>query len=171
MVAAPLRTARADLEPLPVDHAEEAMRFLDDVALHTYIGGEPAARAELDDRFARHVVGHYADGSQGWLNWAVREGSTNQLIGTVQATLTSTSRGTMAADVAWVVAASHQGRGFAAEAATAMVDWLRLEGVERITAHIHPEHAASAGVARRLDLHDTGRLIDGEVLWTDSPTR
>ena len=70
------------------------------------------------------------------------------------------------ADVAWVVGAEFQGRGYAVEAASALVAWLRERGVGDIRAQIRPGHAASAKVAERIGLVPTGELDDeGEQVW------
>ena len=59
-----------------------------------------------------------------------------------------------------------QGRGYAVEAASALVAWLRERGVAEIRAHIRPGHAASARVAERIGLAPTGELDDeGEQIW------
>ena len=58
-----------------------------------------------------------------------------------------------------------QGQGFAGEAATALVQWLREQGVPAITANIHPDHHASAGVAARAGLTVTAEEVDGERVW------
>lgn len=84
------------------------------------------------------------------------------LVGTVQATVTGD-----AADLAWVVAALHQERGFAREAAAAVQEWLRDAGISRFSACIHPDHLASAGVARSLGLAPTSTVVDGEIRWTE----
>ena len=158
----PLRTARLDLEQLRVDHAAEAARVFDDDRLHTVTGGEPATEAELRDRYIRQVGGQSPDGREAWLNWMLRRRDTGELIGTVQATVTKG-----AAELAWVVAVPHQGRGYAREAALGVQDLLREAGVSRFTASIHPDHTASAGVARALGLFPTGTVVDGEIRWTD----
>jgi RimJ/RimL family protein N-acetyltransferase len=68
--------------------------------------------------------------------------------------------------VAWEIAVPEWGRGYAVEAAAAMVAWLRDLGVATIAASIHPMHAASTGVARRLGLAATNSVDDdGEVRW------
>jgi RimJ/RimL family protein N-acetyltransferase len=67
--------------------------------------------------------------------------------------------------VAWVVGVRFQGRGYAREAASAMVDRLREDGVEHVTARIHPDNAPSQGVARALGLAPTRTVVDGEVRW------
>jgi RimJ/RimL family protein N-acetyltransferase len=71
-----------------------------------------------------------------------------------------------AADVAWVLGVPFQGHGYAVEAASGMVAWLREQGVAEVRAHIHPDHAASARVAERIGLAATGELDgEGEQVW------
>lgn len=160
LAAVPLRTDRLDLEPLRISHAAEAARTFADERLHGFTGGSPADEAALRDRYARQLRGHSPDGRETWLNWMVRRRDTRELVGTVQATVTQA-----AAEVAWVVAVPHQGQGFAREAACAMADWLRDRGVASLTAHVHPEHAASNEVARAVGLAPTQTIVDGEVRW------
>ena len=69
------------------------------------------------------------------------------------------------AEIAWVVGLRWQGRGYATEAAQALVGWLDARGIQVIQARIHPEHAASAAVARRAGLRPSGVVEDGEQLW------
>ena len=114
-------------------------------------------------RLRRQVAGASPDGRQGWLNWVLRTAD-GAAVGTLQATLTGAQ-----AELAWVVGRAHQGRGYATEAAIAVRDWLQAQGIEAFTAHIHPDHAASAGVARRLGLVPTAARQDGEVRWVSSP--
>jgi RimJ/RimL family protein N-acetyltransferase len=80
----------------------------------------------------------------------------------VQATITAAGR---AAEVAWVIAMAWQGQGLAAEAAEGLVAWLKAGGVQTITAHVHPDHHASAAVAARAGLAATGEMHDGERIW------
>ena len=88
-------------------------------------------------------------------------------MGTVQATI-SDADGRRSAELAWVVATTRQGEGLATEAAGAAMAWLRDRGVTRFVAHIHPEHHASAGVARHLGLAATDAWHEGEVRWVGS---
>ena len=157
-----ITTARLVLEPLAVAHAEEMAAVLDDPALHTFTGGEPASPGALRERYARLVAGPPPERDEAWLNWVLRRRDDQRLVGTVQATVTSA--GTRAA-IAWVVGTPWQGRGYATEAALGMASWLRAGGVNDVVATIHPEHAASAAVARRLGLEPTAERVDGEVLW------
>ena len=160
-----LTTPRLVLEPLRPDHARELAPVLDDPALHEFIGGEPAGEAELRERFSLQAAGQSPDGTQGWLNWVARDRATHAPLGTVQATISDAGR---SAELAWVIATSRQGEGLATEAARAAMDWLRDQGVTRFVAHVHPDHAASAAVARHLGLVATDVRHEGEVRWVGS---
>ena len=163
----PLRSPRLDLEPLRVDHAAEAAVVFDDERLHRYIGGAPAGEQQLRRRYTRQVAGRSVDGEELWLNWMVRHRASGALVGTVQATVRPRPRGGSVAELAWTVATQQQHRGYAREAAGAMVSWLRDCGVDRFIAHVHPEHRASIGVARALGLSPTATIVDGEIRWIE----
>jgi len=45
------------------------------------------------------------------------------------------------------------------------VTWLTSLGVGRLQADVHPDHEASARVARRLGLVPTSTVVDDEILW------
>jgi RimJ/RimL family protein N-acetyltransferase len=154
LAAVELRTRRLVLEPLRVGHAREMVAVLADPELYAFIGGRPPAEDELAARYERQLAG-----GPGWLNWIVRRDGA--AAGYVQATLSGAT-----AELAWVIGRAHQGGGLAAEACIAVRAWLHGQGVTRFCAHIHPDHAASAAVARRLGLAPTGRVKDGEVRWT-----
>jgi RimJ/RimL family protein N-acetyltransferase len=165
--AEPLTTSRLGLEPLRVDHAAEMVAVLDDPALFTYTGGTPPTEADLRARYQRQAVGVSPDGRHGWLNWVLRLRATRTPIGTVQATLRR-SGSDQCAELAWVVATRWQGAGYATEAASVVVAWLRASGVRSFEAHVHPSHAASAAVANRLGLAPTQPRGDGEIRWTSA---
>ena len=119
---------------------------------------------DLRKRYQRQVRGRSPDGSQRWLNWVVRKREDQQALGTVQATVTHEA-GARSAEVAWVVAAPHQGHGYAQEAAQVMVTWLRNQGVGTVVAHVHPDNRASQKVAAAVGLTATAIVVDGEVRW------
>lgn len=165
MHAEPVRTARLDLLPLRVEHAEEMAGVLSDPALHTFIGGAPLNLAELRARYERLVAGS-PDPDVSWCNWVLRLRAEARLVGTVQATAHGES-----AEIAWVVGAGWQGRGFAREAARGLVGLLARQGIRTVVAHIHPDHHASAGVAQAAGLAPTDEMHDGEVRWRSALPR
>lgn len=159
---APIRTARLVLEPLRPDHATELAPVLADPALHEFIGGSPATAEELRGRYERQAVGRSAAGDELWFNWIARAGGPGgAAVGYVQATVIGD-----AAELAWVIGVPHQRQGLAREAALGMLDWLRSRGIRTFTAHIAPDHTASAAVARALGLSPTDAVVDGETVWS-----
>ena len=161
-----IRSARLSLTPLAVADAEEMVGVLSGAALYTFTGGSPPSLGELRARYARLATGRSPDGREEWRNWILRREPDRAAVGYVQATIVD---GGTRAEIAWVVGLSWQGQGFAAEAARALVAWLDARGVSIIQAHIHPDHGASAAVARRAGLAPTGQTDDGEQLWLRSP--
>ena len=154
-------TERLALLPLEVAHAEELAVALSDPALHAFTGGEPLSVADLRTRFQRLVAGS-PDPAVTWWNWVIQRRASDELVGTVQATVTDDGG---QAEIAWVVGTPWQGAGLASEAARALVDWLAGRGVRVIRAHVHPEHHASAAVAAAAGLVRTDEWHDGEVRW------
>jgi RimJ/RimL family protein N-acetyltransferase len=185
-----IATSRLVLSALQPADAAEMTAVLADERLYEFIGGRPPTVAELRERYLRLAAGP-AQPDEIWLNWIVRLRETRQPVGTVQATVKSAVEtavpgaapmtgalmtGAAAAGaaagsvrtawVAWVIGASWQGRGYGAEAATALVNWLRSQGTSIINAAIHPANLASAGVARRAGLVPTSAEVDGEQVWS-----
>lgn len=164
--AEPIENGRVGLEPLRMEHADELVTVLDDSSLHTYIGGAPATLAQLRGRFDLKSAGVSADGVQTWLNWVIRvDGSA---AGFVQATITPGDLGPVA-ELAWVVGTAHQGQGLATLSAVAVAQWLATQDVRRLVAHVHPDNRPSQVVARRLGMHPTDMVVDGETEWVSEP--
>ena len=155
-----LHSPRLDLLPLRVEHAPEMAAVLADPALHTFIGGTPASPEALRLRYERLVAGS-PDPSVSWCNWVLALREDSRLVGTVQATVTGPT-----AEIAWVVGTPWQGRGYAVEAARALVAHLRNQPtLHTVVAHVHPDHHASEAVAHAAGLTPTDERHDGERRW------
>jgi RimJ/RimL family protein N-acetyltransferase len=161
-------TDRLTLEPLTRAHAAELFEGLNDPHLHGFIGGSPLPLPALVDRYTRLEARRSSDGGQLWGNWVLRDRATGAAVGTLQATLPAGGPESGPAEVAWVLARTAQGHGYAREAATSLVGHLRDAGWV-VIAHIHPEHLASQRVAHAAGLRPTGHLLDGEVRWELQP--
>jgi RimJ/RimL family protein N-acetyltransferase len=158
-----IATERLVLVPLQAEDADELCDVLYDDRLHEFIGGRPFSRLELHDRFVLLAAGSPREGET-WMNWVIRRRLDSQAVGTVQATIRGVD-GRQAARLGWMVGVEWQNQGFASEAATALVKWVRKLGVEDIGANIHPDHDASATVAIRAGLHQTEEEFEGERVW------
>lgn len=141
-----LTTDRLVLEPLLVGHAEALFAVLSEPELYVYLDYEPPPSTE-------HLRGVYEqlearvspDGTQLWLNWAVRPRG-GAPMGFVQATVSGAD-----AWVAYVLAREHWGRGFASEAVSAMVGHLRSAcGIRRFLATTERRNDRSVRLLRRL---------------------
>ena len=161
--AAIITTERLVLVPLQGEDADELCDVLRDDRLHEFIGGPPQSRLELHDRFVLLAAGSPRAGET-WMNWVVRRRFDSQAVGTVQATIKVVD-GRKVARLGWMIGVEWQNQGFASEAATALVTWVRRQGVEDVGANIHPDHDASATVATRAGLHQTEEEFEGERVW------
>ncbi|MER7070927.1 GNAT family N-acetyltransferase [Terrabacter sp. NPDC000476] len=156
-------TETVSIRPLESADAEEMAVVLAHPDLYLFTGGEPPSRPDLERRYALQVHGRSPDGSEIWINRVVVAPDGERAVGYVQATLPVCGSH---AEIAWVIGRAWQGRGYATQAALRLVGDLRDRGVRQIVAHIHPEHTASQGVARRLGLRPTKIMEDGETRWT-----
>jgi RimJ/RimL family protein N-acetyltransferase len=161
--AAIITTERLVLVPLQAEDADELCDVLHDDRLHAFIGGPPQSRLELHDRFVLLAAGSPRAGET-WMNWVVRRRFDSQAVGTVQATIKVVDGGEVAR-LGWMIGVEWQNQGVASEAATALVRWVRRQGVEDVGANIHPDHEASATVATRAGLHQTEEEFEGERVW------
>jgi 3-oxoadipate enol-lactonase len=157
----PLRGHGLVLEPLATRHAGEMVGVLADAGLHRFTGGSPPTLAELEGRYARHAAGS-GDPDEEWHTWVVRSGDGGPAVGYVQATVRPAQG---VAELAWVVGSPWQGRGVARQAASLVLADLASRGLERVVAHIHPDHTASQRVAAAVGLQPTERVVDGETEW------
>ena len=138
---------------------------LADPELYRYTGGEPPSVEGLERQYAVQTRGHSSDGSELWLNRIVVVGPEEQAVGYVQATVPLDGS---PAEIAWVVGAPWQGRGYAARAAALLIEELRQKGASRALAHLHPAPEASQRTARHLGMEPTDTVVDGEVRWSGS---
>ena len=144
-----LTTERLELTPLTVADADAMVAVYSDELMYTYTGGSAPTLAALRERYQRLHGGWNHDRTERWCNWIVRVKGDSRAIGAMQAT----------------IAVDKQGNGYASEAARSVVEWLSSVGVANITATIHPDHLASAQVARALGMQPTDASEDGEVVW------
>jgi RimJ/RimL family protein N-acetyltransferase len=116
----PMHTERLLLEPLGPRHAEEMFPVLSDPAIYQWLDyGAPASVEYLRALYARLEAGRSPDGSEVWLNFLVRLNG-GQAIGYVQATVYPCRK----TYVGYVLASAYWGRGYAAEAMTALLAYL-----------------------------------------------
>ncbi|HEY7004403.1 MAG TPA: GNAT family N-acetyltransferase [Gaiellaceae bacterium] len=161
--AAVITTERLVLVPLTAEDADELCGVLDDARLHEFTGDRLSSVTELRDRFVLLAAGSPRQGED-WLNWVVRRRLDSQALGTVQVTARAVDSQTVTR-LGWMIGLDWQNQGFASEAAAALVEWVRRQGVDEIGAHIYPGHRASEIVAERAGFRQTEGEFEGERVW------
>jgi len=151
-----LRTERLDLPPLEATHAA----IYADPAVSAYIGG---SRLSLEGTRTQVALFEAIWREHGHGQSAVIERATGRVIG--RAGLHYWPDGML--ELGYVIARYAQGKGYAREAGEAWLawTWANLPN-DHITAVIHPDNAASIGLALRLGFrfdHQTDKLTGTTV--------
>lgn len=144
-----LRSPRLTLEPLLANHAALLSGSIEDAALYEHTPEEPpVSLSTLAERYGWFESRRSPDGSEDWLNWAVRIGDGDgPYVGYVQATI----RADRSATIAYFVFAAFQGQGYGREAVGAMVDFLIDKAdVRSITAYIDSRNKRSLALVESL---------------------
>ena len=167
----PGTTPRVDLEPLTAAHAAELFYALSDPAIYAYIPDQPPASLDaLTERYRRLETRASADGTEQWLNWAVRRIEDRQCVGYVQATIYPETT----ADFAYVLAPPFWGLGLAREASEMALSLLFGEfQVPAVFATVDKRNIRSTGLLTRLGFEriPPAAYPHGEVLTEDDVFR
>jgi RimJ/RimL family protein N-acetyltransferase len=143
-----LLTPRLQLEPLVTAHAPALYPLLQDSALYTFIPQEPPDSVEaLTARYRMQSTRRSPDGTEIWLNWALRLRASDDCVGTLQATVQADST----AFLAYMIFPTFQHRGYAKEGCLCMLEHLRDDyKVRRVVAEIDTRNAVSIGLVESL---------------------
>ncbi|HEX8387973.1 MAG TPA: GNAT family N-acetyltransferase [Sphingomonas sp.] len=166
MTGPTISTPRLTLTPHAASDFDEVAALYGDEGVMARIGVPPSTREESWHRLLRYV-GHWS--TMGFGHWVVRETTTGRYLGDVG--LMESRRATLPSfegtpEAAWAFATAAQGRGFAREAAAAMLAWADGQGIARTVAIIGPANDASVRLAGRLGYADVG-----EVAYKGGPLR
>ncbi len=158
----PIETARLRLRPIRLDDVDafHAYQSREDVA--RYMLFEPRTRRQM----ATHVAewaGHTELAVDGdYLEIPVERRDTGQFIGHVYLSLRRVEN--LTAEIGWGLHPDHQGHGYAAEAARALLGLCfdRL-GLHRVVAELDPRNDASVALCRRLGMREEAHFV--RDLW------
>jgi [ribosomal protein S5]-alanine N-acetyltransferase len=134
-----LSTDRLTLEPIVPLHARRLFDQLADDRLYRFHGGRPASEADLKRRFEKWLARKSPDGSQTWLNYALKRKEDGSYVGWVQATISGN-----VATIGYDIFAEHWRQGYAREACSKLVRSLFQEhGVSSVVAVVDTENVPS----------------------------
>jgi len=150
-----LTTERLCLEPITTDHAEAMFEVLGAPEIYAYLDESPPDSVDaLRERYRVLERRTSPDGTEQWLNWAVRRAEDGHHLGYVQATV----RADGWASVAYVLSPGTWGHGYATEAVTALAAWLETAwGVTTLDATVDRRNHRSIALLERLGFAPTGR--------------
>lgn len=155
-----LETGRLSLEPTLPAHASALYGRMQDERLYRFIPQDPPTTLQsLEDRYDFLSARRSPDGREAWLNWAVRERSSGDYVGTLEATL----HGGGTATVAYMVFVPFQRRGIAAEACGRLLEHLFQDyHVGVVAAEIDTRNAASIALVEALGFERVGFEKDAD---------
>src|SRR5581483_5951886 len=134
------------------------MRSDPQVALYLY--GEPMsedeARAFLQTKIASPSWSEEGD----WLTVAAVERGSGETVGDLSLQWMSERHKT--AEIGFIFDPRHQGKGFATEAARALLDWAFASGFHRVVGRTEARNAASARVLEKLGMRLEAHLVENE---------
>jgi [ribosomal protein S5]-alanine N-acetyltransferase len=158
---AALTTPRLHLSPFNLTDADELHELFSDPLTHT-IGSGPFSSISQTQQWIRNRISTREEHGLCW--YALRDRETNLLIGNcgmLNARTTYTEP-----EIGYMIRKTHQGHGFASEAAASVIDECRAAGIGRVWASIRPHNTPSRRIAERLgmrvertDHDDRGPLI------------
>ena len=146
-----LRTARLTLAPHTPDDLADCLAMWSDPVVVRYMGGIPATPREVWDRILRYA-GLWSLFGYGY--WRVGETATGRFVGDVglgefRREITPSILGVP--EAGWSFMPWAHGRGYAREAAGAMLAWADEALLDaRTVCMIHPDNVASLALASRL---------------------
>ena len=157
-VRLPITTDRLVLRPHTMDDLDDLVVFHSDPEVVRYVPWPVRDREETEQTLRVKLTQTELVAHGQWLVLAVEVRATGRVIGEVLLKWASDRQG----EVGFALGRDHQGQGYAAEAATAM---LRLGfddlGFHRITAVVIEGNATSARLLGRLGFRQEARFVDG----------
>lgn len=171
---APLRTERLHLEPLVAAHADALFVPLTDERIYRWISPLPPTDLDaLRKAWARRASRLSPDGSEAWLNWAVRRSDDGVHVGRLDATVDDTG---VATNYGYVFLPEYWGQGYATECSRCLLGHFARQGVREARAYVTLGNSAServlskAGFVRTRVIPESDRIRgvlhdDVEYVW------
>ncbi|MFF5077691.1 GNAT family N-acetyltransferase [Actinoplanes sp. NPDC000266] len=142
-----LTTPRLRLRHFAADDAPELHGLFSDPLTHT-IGNGPFTEMAQTEQWIRNRA--RARDEHGLCWYAVRDAGTGSLIGNCG--MLTGRTGAVEPEIGYLIGRDHRGRGFASEAARAVLGECRAAGLRRVWSSIRPANVASRRIVEGLGL-------------------
>jgi len=155
----PVETARLILRPFVAEDFEAVHAMRSDPEVARYLYQEPLSEEETRDRLARSIASWSSEGD--WLSAAIVERASGATVGDVAFHWVSERDRT--AEIGFILDPRHQGKGYATEAARAMLDWaFGTAGLHRVIGRTEARNTASSRVLEKLGMRLEAHLVENE---------
>ncbi len=150
-----LSTVRLTLRPFAPQDAESYLRnWAADEEIYRYLSAQPQTADEVRE-WLSSADEAYADPRTYY--WAIEETHSGEVVGELFVDNFGTS--SRRCEMDWKIGTAFQGKGYAAEAARAAIEyWIREVGFHRIEAKCCTENTASERVMQKLGMNKEGIL-------------
>lgn len=160
---------RITLEPLRDDDFDDLYAMQSDPEVCRYLLYEPRTREQVADALKRDAARTRLAEVDDHLQPAIRA-EDGPFLGTMYLILKSIDD--LTAEIGWTLLPSSQGKGYATEAATVLLDFCFDElGLHRVFAELDPRNTASVALCERLGMRHEGHFVEDMFLkgeWADT---
>jgi RimJ/RimL family protein N-acetyltransferase len=157
----PLQTERLVLRPFEEGDFDAFYAMQSDVESARWLYNDARTPEQARELLERKIASDRFFGERDWLSAAVIARETGQLVGDVSLQWESEEHKT--AEIGFIFARAHHGRGYATEAARAMLALAfdRL-GFHRVVGRLEPRNTSSARVLEKLGMRREAHLVENE---------
>jgi RimJ/RimL family protein N-acetyltransferase len=157
----PLRTERLELRPYRESDLEVFHAMRSDPEVARYLYEDPHTLEQSREKLAARLGLRELAAENDWLPAAIVERTSDAMVGDVGLNLRSIEHRT--GEIGFILHPAHHGRGYATEAARALLDWgFREFGFHRIVGRTEARNLASARVLERLGMRLEAHLVENE---------
>ena len=157
----PLETDRLTLRPFVEDDFEAMQAMRSDAEVARYLYEEPLSEDKTRDLLARKIAAPAWKAEDDWLSVAAVDRASGTVVGDLA--LHWVSERDRTAEVGFIFDPRHQGKGFATEAARALLDWVFTSaGFHRVIGRAEARNSASARVLEKLGMRLEAHFVENE---------
>lgn len=157
----PLETSRLILRPFVAEDLEAVHAMQSDEEVVRYLYGEAKSPHETRELLDRKIAGSAWTAEGDWLGAAVVERASGTTVGDIS--LNWVSERDRTAEIGFIFDPRHQGKGFATEAARALLEWsFETAGLHRVIGRLEARNTASARVLEKLGMRLEAHFVENE---------
>lgn len=153
---APFATERLRMRLMTPDDVDDVHAYLSREDVTRYLTHGPSTRDQVAEKVAMYAAATRIEKDDDWIEPAIE--LDGRVIGHLYLRVHSLEH--RGAEIGWTVHPDAQGRGYAIEGATALLDIAFGElGMHRVRAELDPRNDGSTGLCRRLGMREEARHV------------